>query len=167
MRGGAQDHAATCRAATCPAEKGVESERWRWVAACGCSQNERLICVSHIKGLVEAVALMGHLRSRSQRDCNLRPYDPPSAPQLERDHAGTHQVIARAAHAHETHTEYWRRRGGRWVRVERSALAGASARQGEHGRARLDGAGAKTRDFLTTIVRSQIPHEVWPTTNME
>lgn len=62
------------------------------------SQNERLICVSHIKGLVEAVALMGHLRSRSQRDCNLRPYDPPSAPQLERDHAGTHQVIARAAH---------------------------------------------------------------------
>ena len=91
----------------------------------------------------------------------------PSAPQLERDHAGTHQVIARAAHAHETHTEYWRRRGGRWVRVERSALAGASARQGEHGRARLDGAGVKTRDFLTTIVRSQIPHEVWPTTNME
>lgn len=53
------------------------------------------------------------------------------------------------------------------LRVERSALAGASARQGEHGRARLDGAGAKTRDFLTTIVRSQIPHEVWPTTNME
>ena len=116
---------------------------------------------------MEAVALMGHLRSRSQRDCNLRPYDPTSAPQLEREHAGTHQVIARAAHAHETHTEYWRRRGGRWVRVERSALAGASARQGEHGRARLDGAGAKTRDFLTTIVRSQIPHEVWPTTNME